>query len=96
LQFGGGIIRRFEISQEGFHFDIGDSPGRRGGTLDGLARRLLPSILLSLIGRAILVREFPLAVDKQGAQIVIRVAAFIPRGAIAHFEIDDLFLGFID
>lgn len=52
--------------------------------MDGLAliRRRPPPLL---VGRAILVHELPLAVDQQRVKIIVRVAAFVPGGTVAHF-----------
>ena len=29
-------------------------------------------------------------------EIIVRVAAFVPRSTVTHLQVDDLFLGFID
>jgi len=48
------------------------------------------------VRRAIFVDKLPLPFDHQRPEVVVRVTAFMASSSVAHFEIDNLFLGFVD
>src|SRR5581483_8088679 len=49
-----------------------------------------------IVGRPVLVYEFPLSLDQQSLEVIVGVAALVARGSVAHFEIDDVVAGLVD
>src|SRR5262249_14316055 len=68
-------------------------PVRRGTSA---AWRVGPHRSKRSIRRAVLVDELPLPIDHRCLEVVVWIAAFIARGPVAHFEVEDLFPGLVD